>query len=566
MKKVLVSVLGVYALLSLLVYFSGTETLTGYQVAVPQTTEQFTTHLGGVGSTVIDLKESKIFEKITGRTCYRHKKTGNYYRFKFTATSKGNSGASGQITAGADIVQFIKEFPQSPNWFGGKGSKCHDILIEAPTTYSSLDRLVIEGVNVKGLPSFSADFTVFVKPRPKASPAPQPTPQPTPAQQPPTATPVPTPAPPQQTYCCASTSAVYQARLVTSKEECAKILGGPKCLFPAKSKADCRPNHIAQCQAKGPNEQFTMPELAPTFKPVIPTGPKPVKSCEDSDTTNNPMIAGYVKIKIGDRITYEVDKIEGYNLLETICTPNAEAQFSTRRIPCPPGTKTTTVQVPVDGQNLAIAKCEQTSNQLSLSVKNLKITQEGKDVDVNNVVAGLDLKVEFFIQNDGVGEVTPSWVLKFDEKSSPGSFSYLYSTPEKKGGQNIRTTIPKQLVTPGQHTVNLKVDGTTIDQTLQINAVVVDLSQRPVQTVYPTYMCNKDVAVGTKCLAEGKVGECRDAVESNNQTSKRCIFPEGNLDGCTSYGMPCKTDTIAVNGRCAYVQQPNDLRLNCRAS
>ncbi len=278
MKNFIAIILGlvtVSILLLSVIFFSDSENITGFDVSTSGGIEQYSAHLGGVGSTVITLDEPKILEKIVGRTCYKHKKTGDYYRFKFTATGKGRGYVNGVFTEDADLPYFTKEFPQSPNWFGGKGGNCMDILILPPTKYMLLDRLVIEGVKVKGGPSFSADITLFVKPRPKtdmATSAPQnPSTQVSSVSQ----EQVPLPQissvviPVEQTFCCVSTSAVYQLNLVKNQSDCAKVLGGPKCLFPAVVKKDCTVSLIDECRKKSPSEQFIMSELTPTLKPVV---------------------------------------------------------------------------------------------------------------------------------------------------------------------------------------------------------------------------------------------------------------------------------------------------------
>ncbi len=116
--------------------------------------------LNGIGSTTVDFESPKILSKVTASTCYNHKKTGDYYRFKVTAYAKRGTNYESR---------FSREYPQTPNWFGGKGKKCHNFVIDSPSGYERIDRIVIDGINVKGRPRFSANFDVSVKPVPSSS-------------------------------------------------------------------------------------------------------------------------------------------------------------------------------------------------------------------------------------------------------------------------------------------------------------------------------------------------------------------------------------------------------------
>lgn len=135
------------------------------QPAVQVQPQVYNGNIGGVGSSTVEFKQSGKITKIEGSTCYKHKKTGDYYRFKFSGFAKGANG---------ETLQFSQEYPQAPGWFGGKGGRCQPIVIDMPSTNAIVDKVIIQGINVKGRPSFSGDFVFTVTPEQASLP---PTPQ-----------------------------------------------------------------------------------------------------------------------------------------------------------------------------------------------------------------------------------------------------------------------------------------------------------------------------------------------------------------------------------------------------
>lgn len=126
--------------------------LSGYATASPSTTS--TGLYNGLGQKVIDLGALTTVDGIQGQTCFYHKKTGDYYRFIVT----------GSVPSGN--VAFTKEYPQSPNWFGGKGGKCEQINLDLKGTPQA-SKITITGVNVKGSPNvYNNKFDAILAPTP----------------------------------------------------------------------------------------------------------------------------------------------------------------------------------------------------------------------------------------------------------------------------------------------------------------------------------------------------------------------------------------------------------------
>ena len=150
---------------------------------------------GGSGDFTIDLSKYKnTYElfKITGKSCYNHQTTGDYYTFYITALLDNK-------------LAHMTYYPSSPNTFGGKGSKCEDISLEIPSDksippdykirgYPSVDKVTIKTMTQKGYPySDNTQFFAYLRPITKrTTPTPVPTPSPTPS---PTPVPTPTPTP-----------------------------------------------------------------------------------------------------------------------------------------------------------------------------------------------------------------------------------------------------------------------------------------------------------------------------------------------------------------------------------
>lgn len=131
--------------------------LTGYYDITVNGERLYSSDTDGLGTYVIDFfKDPGMVKSIRGTTCYKHKRTGDYYRFSFNASLK-------ETSKGVDTVVFKKDYPEPPNWFGGKGNKCHNIFLDVPNFVA--DKVTIKGVVVKGRPSvYNTKFSVVVSP------------------------------------------------------------------------------------------------------------------------------------------------------------------------------------------------------------------------------------------------------------------------------------------------------------------------------------------------------------------------------------------------------------------
>ncbi len=155
MEQKVVDTIGICVILVLFLHALGTSTITGSQVQdTTSAVQPVSIHLGGLGSNEATLPNPSGIAKITMRTCYNNKKTGQYYRLSIV----GYSQAQGEGTA-----QFTYEIPQAPNWIGGKGKGCQDATIDAPSAAGDIYKIVVTGIPVKGSARFSADFQIFLK-------------------------------------------------------------------------------------------------------------------------------------------------------------------------------------------------------------------------------------------------------------------------------------------------------------------------------------------------------------------------------------------------------------------
>lgn len=128
--------------------------LSGYAITVPvanvassnevASTKLSTGVFNGYPTKIITIPANNLVSKISGATCFNHKKTGSIYGFRAVAKTDGKE-------------VWRKELGQ----FGGKGNKCQIINLEINPPISP-ETIEIQGYLVKGSPNaYNSVFDVF---------------------------------------------------------------------------------------------------------------------------------------------------------------------------------------------------------------------------------------------------------------------------------------------------------------------------------------------------------------------------------------------------------------------
>ncbi len=577
MDKDVLQFMGIFAVLVVILSLVELQP-TGYAV----NEGQYQGHIAGIGTSVIEFKQPSILSQIQGNTCFRHKKTGNYYRLKFSAYSKTSSG---------DTLQFTQEFPQSPNWLGGKGSGCHPFTLESPSAFAPLDKIVFEGVNVKGRPSFSADATITLKSEnaPVATPPPQITPSPEPVVQtpPPQITPA-TPTPDTNTAQIQQQAAQVQVEQaqqqvvpIPQQVPAQQPLPLPEIIDAAVEVESEKVLYLAN-EFKHVNLN-SVPEKAPFFimftiknkgdqeiQPLytIQMGQDKIEKVVTSllgkdgrfkvEQPYSGLSAGSYPLTIKATAGSKTDSNPNNNEWQGTLTilpnkPTEQTPYSQPTPVTPPPAVTPPVPVTTP-----------TSSNLNVDLSQFKLTQKYVEINVNDVKAGdPPLVVEFFIRNLGTTAIQPEYEITID--NNPPVRKKVNLELSANGAQLFKESLIAPIhttLTPGKHTIEFKIVGTDIVKKTEITVV-----QQVMQPKTLKIGCSVMSDEGNQCFMNGREveGICKRGLSDTGKNllpTVKCIALTGNLNGCEYWGSPCSTG--GENGICAYVNpSAKDVRLRC---